>query len=415
LYYNTISANDTSGENKRLMKVGSCWGGFGMQGNSPTYYSPGHFKVMQDFHTSFPENERNYALPSNMNAAYIKEEWDQLIETSYDVLLAVQCPLQGIVPNWAMVDIIGDGIENTGDPFSGSGTPQWQYGTEAARTTWRVALDAAFFPEEMKNTAGEYLKPLLNTLKNGFDKELVDENYFSSDTFKNCFDRSNNENIIPFSEGWNTNPGILAPTLSSLVVPMDGLSQTKQEEILDTVVDGLLHITSENLNEGLYARTWRVLGVMVLTGAVESTGKMLAIKRPVSGGGKKHSTSTPISVETTKEEGSTKNNNVECCSFSDGCDSDSKFCDKNCMTCSDRCGGTWLVNGEEAKDCEAVDTAGVVASKSIFGEKGCCSFGDVIDCTRLIQDSSDDKCHQSATICKNGCQGIWVGGINDYQ
>lgn len=411
LYFNTISTDNTSGKNKRIMKVGSCWGGFGKQGNSPTHYSPGHFKVMQDFHVSFPETERSDALPQSMSTTNIKEEWDQLIETSYDVLFAVQCPIEGMVPNWAMVDIVGDGIENTGDPFSGSGTPQWQYGTEAARTTWRVALDAALFPEETKNPARVYLKPLLNTLRNGFDGNLADESYFSSETFNTCFDRRNGQQITPFSGGWNTNAAILAPTLSSLVVPIEGLSKDEQEQMLDVIVDALLHIATKNSNEGLYARTWRVLAVMTLTGVVESVGKLLAITPSTTTTGGKNFPVTPMSVETS---GESSTNNDGCCGWTDTCDLNNTFCDESCINCSGRCGGTWFVNGEKVEGCREDLTVELPGTPEAANEEGCCTFGGWTSCPHWTQ-RSVDKCQQTFNTCEKVCQGLWIGGSKDYE
>merc|ERR1739838_864630 len=97
---------------------------------------------MKDYQNSFPNSDRvGYdAIPQN--------EWEKLIDTSHEVLRAVQCANDGaLVPNWATIGTDSNGnILHTGDNFSGSGTAQYEYGAEAARTTFRVALDAAFYP-----------------------------------------------------------------------------------------------------------------------------------------------------------------------------------------------------------------------------------------------------------------------------
>lgn len=88
---------------------------------------------MKDFQKSFPNKLRKgYKVVSQSN-------WTKLINTSYEVLRAVQCSDGGaLVPNWATIGVSGGKIRHTGDNFSGSGTPQYEYGAEAARTTFRV-------------------------------------------------------------------------------------------------------------------------------------------------------------------------------------------------------------------------------------------------------------------------------------
>ena len=81
----------TSGSH-RLLKLGSCWGGWGSEGNNPSYHAPGHFRMMRDFQASI-EN-RSYALPSFVNS----ESWNNLIYTSYKFLEKTQCPHTGLCP-----------------------------------------------------------------------------------------------------------------------------------------------------------------------------------------------------------------------------------------------------------------------------------------------------------------------------
>jgi hypothetical protein len=89
LYYNTVVQGA-----QRLLKLGSCWGGWNSSGNNPSYHSPGSFKVMRDFQKTFPSSERSYTLP-NFGSGSLEDHWNQLIDTSYKVLNAVQCPTQG--------------------------------------------------------------------------------------------------------------------------------------------------------------------------------------------------------------------------------------------------------------------------------------------------------------------------------
>merc|ERR1712232_240045 len=176
---------DKSKFGHRLVKLGSCWGGWGNEGNNPSYHSPGSFRVMKDYQKNFPNNLRKgYSAVSQSN-------WKKLIDTSHDVLRAVQCSDDGaLVPNWATIGVDGNGqIKHTGGSFSGSGTPQYEYGAEAARSTFRVALDAAFFPEKSSEWS-PYLSSFNWRLDGGYRNGS-----FSSSTFNSCKGPNTNQNI----------------------------------------------------------------------------------------------------------------------------------------------------------------------------------------------------------------------------
>ena len=92
LYYNTVL---DSTQTYRILKLGSCWGGWQSNGNNPSYHSPGSFKVMRDFHVAFPQGDRDYSLPNFGGSGTLKDKWNQLIDTSYAFLATAQCPDQG--------------------------------------------------------------------------------------------------------------------------------------------------------------------------------------------------------------------------------------------------------------------------------------------------------------------------------
>lgn len=48
------------------------------------------------------------------------------------------------------------------------GTPQYEFGSEAARTIWRVAMDAAFYPTQGSSQTSTFLAPLLKQLNSGY-------------------------------------------------------------------------------------------------------------------------------------------------------------------------------------------------------------------------------------------------------
>lgn len=248
-----FNVDDSRGDH-RLVKLGACWGGWDTSGNNPSYHSPGSYKAMRDFQKDFPSADRHGYEP------YSENEWNKLIDTSHEVLRAVQCSNDGaMVPNWATVSISNNGsIEHSGGSFSGSGTPQYEYGAEAARTTWRVALDAALYPGDSADWA-EYLDPYLVRLRDGHTG--VADRYWG-DTFSNCRTPNTSQDISIFG-GWLNNAFIYAPTLSALIAgaPEDAL-----------LVDDAGSLMAAELPGDYYPRCWALLGNLMLNGAMESAG-----------------------------------------------------------------------------------------------------------------------------------------------
>lgn len=158
--YNTVLS---SSGNHRILKLGTCWGGWDSNGNNPSYHSPGHYRMMRDFQASINSGNQPSA-----------NDWNMLINTSYKFLKVAQCPTgsgSGLVPNWALVQETADGssLETRSGAFSGSGTPQYEFGAEASRTMWRVAFDALSYPDEAAAQAMSFLNPLYAKLVEGFD------------------------------------------------------------------------------------------------------------------------------------------------------------------------------------------------------------------------------------------------------
>ena len=102
LYYDTIQGNARQlrapphhNQPVRLLKLGSCYGGF--ECSSPSYLAPAHYKVFRDFSArfaTFVEPEDGVA-----QVAMDAPEWDALIEGTDQVLGESQCT-NGLVPNW---------------------------------------------------------------------------------------------------------------------------------------------------------------------------------------------------------------------------------------------------------------------------------------------------------------------------
>merc|ERR1712085_62175 len=249
---------DNSKADFRLVKLGSCWGGWGGQGNNPSYHSPGSFRVMKDYQKSFPNNLRvGYnAVPQS--------EWTKLINTSHDVLRAVQCSNDGaLVPNWATIGVSGGNIVHTGGGFSGSGTSQYEYGAEAARTTFRVALDAAFYPEKSSEWS-----PYLSSYNWRLDGGFQQNGSFSSNTFPSCRGPNTNTNINMFGD-WRNNAFISGPTYSALIAASSDI--TNAEAMIDAAGTEL----AGELPGSYYPRSWAMITNLMLNGAMESAGNTL--------------------------------------------------------------------------------------------------------------------------------------------
>jgi hypothetical protein len=248
---------DKSKADYRLVKLGSCWGGWGSSGNNPSYHSPGSYRVMKDYQRSFPNNQR---VGYN---AISQTEWKKLIDTSHEVLRAVQCSNDGaLVPNWATIGESDGKIIHTGGGFSGSGTAQYEYGAEAARTTFRVALDAALYPE-MSNEWSEYLSPFIWQLDGGFQKGS-----FKSNTFPSCRGPNTDQDISMFG-GWLNNAFITGPTYSTLIAASSNIVNA------EAMIDAAGEKMAEPLPGSYYPRSWAMIANLMLNGAMESAGNTL--------------------------------------------------------------------------------------------------------------------------------------------
>jgi len=247
---------DKSKNDFRLMRLGSCWGGWGNNGNNPSYHSPGSYRVMKDYQKSFPDSDR---VGYN---AISQSEWTKLIDTSYGVLDAVQCSNDGaLVPNWAKVDVQNGKVVHTGGQFSGSGTGQYEYGAEAARTTFRVALDAALYPEK-SNEWSPYLGDYNYRMEQGYTNGS-----FSSGSFPSCRGPNTDSNIYMFGD-WQNNAFIYGPTYSALIGASPGAGES--------MIEAAGKILGERaLPDTYYPRSWAMISNLMLNGAMESAGNTL--------------------------------------------------------------------------------------------------------------------------------------------
>merc|ERR1712176_1178615 len=137
---------------------------------------------MRDFQDSI--ESRAYVLPNFVNTG----EWNKVIDTSYKFLETTQCEDTGLVPNWALVkEVNGNVLEKLPGSFSGSGTPQYEFGAEASRTMWRIAFDAAAYPQESSTQSRSFLSPLYDKLVSNFnDNPANGWEYFRAASLQAC-------------------------------------------------------------------------------------------------------------------------------------------------------------------------------------------------------------------------------------
>lgn len=254
MLYNTKLS---SSEQNRILKLGSCWGGWESDGNNPSYHSPGSWRLMRDFQESF--GLRSYTLPSIGGSNIYYEEWTKLIDTSYKFLNAAQCSDTGIVPNWAMATELGDGtIDIFPGSFSGSGTPQYEFGAEASRTMWRVLLDVALYPDEAFEEAEAFLNPLHYHLSTYYSNDDWPDN-----TLQTCND------VQSVFSNWRYNAFIYSPVYSTLVLEAGGVSTSNQQEMIDAAGALVNDISSGST---YYSRCWSVIGIITLNGDLAKAG-----------------------------------------------------------------------------------------------------------------------------------------------
>jgi len=219
---------------------------------------------MRDFQLAYPSSKRDGY------SAFSIFDWDELISTTYDVLTAVQCPNEGMVPNWARITIDGSSGDLKINPgsFSGSGTPQYEFGSEASRTIWRLAMDAAVYPGDIPDNSGQLLEPVVDTLR------LNNGESWSQSTFPACTPPGMGSSVYMFND-WLSDAFIYGPVFSSLIVPLDsiGSNEKSQQDLLEDAADAITVDLSSQTS--YYPRCWTLLSSLAISGALESAGELL--------------------------------------------------------------------------------------------------------------------------------------------
>jgi len=351
----------------RIVKLGSCWGGWGSDGNNPSYHAPGHYRMMRDFQESI--KSRTYDLPSFVNV----DSWNMLIDTSYKFLETTQCPGTGLVPNWALVtEMDSQTLENHPGSFSGSGTPQYEFGSEASRTMWRIAFDAAAYPKESAAQSGSFLTPLQNKLVSNFNPNPVNGwEYFGESSLEACSPMVSNA-----FGSWQWNYFISAPVFSTLV---GGISQDEfagKSFDQQAMVDAACERVSDTSNQSYYPLSWQVIAKMTLNGEVAKAGALFA--QPPQPTTPMPSTAPTVINTTTSP--TTSDIDTNCCTWDFyHCGADF-WCNESAQNCQTVCGGAWIEKTDPSMQCIAKYIECIGDVNSCCGALTCQGSGDYKQC-----------------------------------
>merc|ERR1711865_34146 len=94
LFHNTKPSK--TGNANRILKLGSCWGGWETEGNNPSYHSPGSYRLMKTYQEEFNNGDRDYTMPNFDDGISMYDRWDRVIDTSYQFLVSAQCDDTGL-------------------------------------------------------------------------------------------------------------------------------------------------------------------------------------------------------------------------------------------------------------------------------------------------------------------------------
>lgn len=170
-----------------LPKLGSCFGGWTC--TSPSYLAPGHYRAVRDFVAHYEGLvATDPALEHAPNAVDMGRQLDSLIEGSLNVLNESICS-SGVVSNWwvpsAAAELRVGTISGARADHSGGYGSAWtpgtatcmhsateadEFGAEASRTAWRVALTALWYANE---TSGARAGELSERIARGMSAEWV--------------------------------------------------------------------------------------------------------------------------------------------------------------------------------------------------------------------------------------------------
>jgi len=324
----------------RIVKLGSCWGGWDTNGNNPSYHAPGHYRIMRDFQDSIVS--RTYGLPDFVN----RDGWNKIIDTSYKFLETTQCQDTGLVPNWALVREVGNDLQKQEGSFSGSGTPQYEFGAEAGRTMWRIAFDAAAYPEESRYQSGTFLDPLYGKMVENFNPSPANGwEYFGDASLEAC-----SPIVTNVFSSWQWNQFISAPVYSTLASEIGSSHFSGKSFNQQDMVDAACGRVSQTDGLSYYGLSWQVIAQMTLNGDVSKAGKLFngsVVPPPITS-----PTSPPILIGTPTTSPTSAVGQLEfCCTWDLFHCGVKGWCNESASNCHGECGGVWMERDSEVMSC----------------------------------------------------------------
>lgn len=137
-----------------VLKPGDVWGGSDVTNLS--YFSPAYYRIFQ-------------GVTGNT-------EWSKVISKNYEILIKSANASTGLVPDWC--DVNGNKVSDANISKYGQ-TFSYQYGYDAVRTPWRIALDYLWFGEQKAN---DFSKKIVNFVKNTIGIGNVKDGYLLDGT-----------------------------------------------------------------------------------------------------------------------------------------------------------------------------------------------------------------------------------------
>jgi hypothetical protein len=180
-------------------------------------------------------------------------KWNTLISTSYAVLLSNQCDNTGLTTNWYVPNQNSPSTVGT-TGCSGSGTPSDQFGSEASRGVWRVAIDWMWYGDEDTKNPAAYLSPVANQVISKFNGGF-------SDLSPGCLVKS-------IHSSWSTLPFMYGPTFTSLVFP------TNNAKHASTLAAAATTLQTASIND-YYAGSWVAISTMTMNGDLAKVKSLL--------------------------------------------------------------------------------------------------------------------------------------------
>merc|ERR1712232_161024 len=373
----------SSSKSHRLLKLGSCWGGWNSEGNNPSYPAPGAFRAMRDFHVTY-DGPRNYVMPTFGDSLNLEEKWNMLIETSYKFYGTTQCADTGVVPNWALVmEVDSENLAKQSGSFSGSGTPQYEFGAEASRTMWRVALDAILYPAEANALSSEFLKPIHQKLYGGFDG--VSD--WAESTLQTC------SYVTSIFSSWKYNGFMFGPLYSTLAVQSNSMTTPEQQKLVNAACQRVGNIGN---SATYYAKSWQVISMMTLNGDASKIGALLRGNEPTQPPSPISSPTTQAPYTKAPTPSPTPPTNANyCCSFDYKTCSGSSYCNGGQSECEGSCQGLWI--DDSPKQCAALYQQ-CSSSGDCCGPATCSGSGGWMQCQPGLSTSNPTPLPSNAPI-----------------